>query len=229
MMNTVRTVGMSLLVITLSACASDPLNQQRKPVPPPMYDVAPQVIYRIDDHRYISLENYDRCRGQNFYIDTQAGIRTEIMTGNLSQYRGKLVIDDPTGMNIVIPEAPGGVCGDKGCNAYLGYSTDGGRTFKYKKYMQAESPAKDSQNYSILVGQDGVYVAEKRSQTNGATYVTKYPLVPGIDLDKPYPPGVQGEGFPTSKKPLPLLRTPSGQDHITCDAAIRPSNLPLPK
>ncbi|ASU41085.1 hypothetical protein hmeg3_24135 [Herbaspirillum sp. meg3] len=231
MMNILKMISAVLLTICVTACVSQDsyynAGEYRKPVAPTSYDVTPQVIYRIDDHRYVSIENYDHCNGQNYYIDTKAGIRTEIMRGNLSQYQGRLSIADPTGLNIVIPEAPGGTCGDKGCNAYLGYSTDGGRTFKYKKYMQSGSPHIDSVNYSILVAKDGFYLVKKISQTNGSTSVTKYPLVPSIDLEKPYPPDLHDEYL--SEKPLPLLRTPSGQDRFTCDSSIHPSNLPPAK
>src|SRR5450830_1552508 len=233
MMNALKMIGVALLAVSVTACVNQEdyyrSDQYRKPAPPPTYDVPPQVIYRIDDHRYISLENYDHCNGQNYYVDTKAGLHTRLEPGAFSDYKGLLIIDDASGMNIVVPQAPASTCGDRGCNVYLQYSTDGGRTFKSKKYMQSAYAPKNSENYSILVAKDGFYVAEKRSQTNGATYVTKYPLVPNIDLDKPYPEGVRGEGFPTSKKPLPNLRMPSGQDRFTCDASIRPSNLPKNK
>ncbi|WP_157739348.1 hypothetical protein [Herbaspirillum sp. meg3] len=237
MMKILKMIGTALLVLSVTACVNHDdyyrSDQYRKPAPPPTYDVPPQVIYRIDDHRYISLENYDHCNGENYYIDTKAGIRTQIMSGNLSLYQGRLSIADPTGMNIVIPEAPGGSCGDKGCNVYLGYSSDGGRTFKYKKYMQSASPHRDSENYSILVAKDGFYVVETSEYAKGKfdSYVRRYPLFPGLDFDNrsPYPEGISGETFSTSKKPLPNLRTPSGQDRFTCDASIRPSNLPKKK
>jgi hypothetical protein len=29
------------------------------------------VTYRVDDHRFVSLENYDHCYGDNYYNDTR--------------------------------------------------------------------------------------------------------------------------------------------------------------
>ncbi|WP_155834988.1 hypothetical protein [Herbaspirillum sp. RV1423] len=230
-MNITTILGCVLLTIGVVGCSNEGMLRERynKLVPPVHYDVPPQVIYRIDDHRFISLENYDHCFGDTYFNNTKENIHTKLGSGGIELYRGRLVIDDPTEKNVVIASAPQGGCGSRGCNASLIYSTDGGHTFKGMVYMNHPNPEKASENYFILVAQDGFYVAEKRSQINGATYVTKYPLVPDIDLDKPYPEGVKGDGFPTSKKPLPSLHTPSGQDRFTCDASIRPSNLPKEK
>jgi hypothetical protein len=40
----------------------------------------PQVIYRLDDHRYLTLENYIACdkSGQVYYHDSQLGIKTRL-------------------------------------------------------------------------------------------------------------------------------------------------------
>jgi len=47
-------------------------------------DAPPQVIYRIDDHRFLTLENYIACdkSGQVYYHDTKLGIKTRINTVN---------------------------------------------------------------------------------------------------------------------------------------------------
>ncbi|WP_034299799.1 hypothetical protein [Herbaspirillum sp. RV1423] len=230
MMNVIKIIGTTLLSISVVACASNTISDQNsKPDFIPKWDIAPQVIYRIDDHRFISLENYDHCFGDTYFNNTKENIRTQLGRGGIELFRGRLVIDDPTEKNLVFASAFPGGCGSRGCDAALIYSTDGGRTFKSMYYMNHPDPEKASENYSILVAKDGFYVAEKRSQTTDSTYVIKYPLVPNIDLDNPYPEGVKGEGFALSKKSLLPLRTPSGQDRFTCDASIRPSNLPKEK
>src|SRR5450830_1957742 len=235
MMNTVKIIGAALLAIGMTACAQNdtiptsPYGTILRPSP----DMPPQVIYRIDDHRHISLENYDKCFGDNYYVDTKAGLHTRLEPGAFSDYKGRLIIDDASGMNIVVPQAPASTCGDRGCNVYLQYSTDGGRTFKSKKYMQSAYAPKDSENYSILVAKDGFYVVKTLEYAKGKfdNDITKYPLAPGIEYGtrKPYPEGISGDTFYTSNKPLPNLRTPSGQDRFTCDASIRPNNLPKTK
>lgn len=47
-------------------------------------DAPPQVVYRIDDHRFLTLENYIACdkSGQIYYHDTKLGIKTRIDTVN---------------------------------------------------------------------------------------------------------------------------------------------------
>ncbi|MBP0597023.1 hypothetical protein J8I26_02845 [Herbaspirillum sp. LeCh32-8] len=225
-------VGTILLAIGLAGCASqgdmtpDLANMN---ILRPSPDLPPQVVYRIDDHRYVSLENYDSCYGDHYYVDTRLGLHTKIWTDNLSEYRGRLVNADPTGMNIVIPSAPAITCRDKGCNVRLAYSTDAGRSFKYKQYMHSFYPTKDSENYSVLVAQDGFYVVKTHEYAKGKidNRVTKFPLASGIDLEKPYPNGLHDEYL--SNKPLPPLHTPSGQERLSCDATIRPSSLPQAK
>jgi hypothetical protein len=134
-------------------------------------------------------------------------------------------------MNVVLPTTRNTTCGDRGCTDYLAYSTDGGRTFRWLDYMKYSSrPSKQSEKYTIAVTRDGIYIFQKR--LDGGDYtVSKYPLISGIDLKRPYPAGLHDESFMASKRPgvLPSLRTPSGQDHFTCDTPITPSDLPKPR
>ncbi|MFP3565140.1 hypothetical protein [Paraburkholderia sp. SIMBA_030] len=132
-------------------------------------------------------------------------------------YSGRLIIDDPTEMNVVIPSAPARGCSSRGCNASLVYSTDGGNTFHGMYYIEgSQLPAKDSEDYTIAVTKDSFFVAKKVSDTTGLVVTDKYPLLPGH---------VYGEGkdLPEGKRvefnvKMPLsLRTPSGQDRFVCD------------
>jgi hypothetical protein len=223
----------AVLSVALPSCASteNTTTTYQTSGTVPTYDVAPQVIYRIDGHRFISLENYDRCFGDNYYNDTQTGVHTKLLRGNsLATFRGRLVVDDPSGMNIAIPSASQRPCGDRGCKVPLYYSTNGGRTFNTMHYMNSSNPPVDSESYTIAATSDGIYVFKKR--VYGGDYTaSKYPLVRGIDLTRPYPAGLHDESFMASKRPdvLPRLHTPSGQDRFTCDESIRPSNLPKPQ
>ncbi|WP_155835003.1 hypothetical protein [Herbaspirillum sp. RV1423] len=237
MMTVLKMVGAALLAVSVTACVTQDdyynSDQYKKPAAPPKYDVAPQVIYNIDGNRFISLENYDQCYGDTYYNNLKENIHTKLGRGGIEYYRGRLIIDDPSGSNVVIPSARPGPCGNKGCDSSLIYSTDGGRTFKGKVYMNGQTPSVDSENYSILVAKNDFYVVETSEYAKGKfnSYVRRYPLFPGLDFDNrsPYPEGISGETFSTSKKPLPNLRTPSGQDRFICDTSIRPSNLPKKK
>ncbi|WP_034299801.1 hypothetical protein [Herbaspirillum sp. RV1423] len=231
MMDVIKIMGAMLFSIGVAGCVTELPELAQRNYPPAKFDVPPQVLYKIDDNRFISLENYQQCFGDTYYIDKKLGIREELGRGGIERYRGRLIIDDPTGMNIVIPSAPPGSCGSRGCNASLIYSTDGGRTFKGMVYMNHPNPEKASENYSILVAKDGFYVVKTTEYGKGKidNAVTKYPLAPGIEYGTV-------AGLPKeyhieylSNKPLPPLRTPSGQDRFTCDASVRPSNLPKEK
>jgi hypothetical protein len=118
---------------------------------------------------------------------------------------------------------PHTACSDRSCSTPLIYSTDSGRTFHGMVYMKTFNPFNRSKDYTMAANGDRLYVAEKIQDD---AYVIEYPLVQGIDLTKPYPPGVRGSSFTASWRPTYLsgLRTPSGQERFTCDASIRPKN-----
>jgi hypothetical protein len=94
------------------------------------YDSPPQVIYRIDDHRFVTLEHYRDCNhGDAFYNDTRTGIRSYLGRGNVENFQGRIINADSTGRNLAFPAAtpPYTVCGngERGCNPTMAYSTDG--------------------------------------------------------------------------------------------------------
>ncbi|WP_244130646.1 T6SS immunity protein Tli3 family protein [Burkholderia pyrrocinia] len=198
------------------------------------YDSPPQVIYRIDGHRFVTLERYRDCyHGESYYNDTRSGIRKFLGRGLFENFQGRIINADPTGRNIVLPLAyPDGlICGngEKGCVVRFWYSTNGGKTFGTKVYMDHSFNAfEDSKDYSVFVTKDRLYVANRSA--DGDAYVVEYPMIPGIDLSGPYPPGVKRGSFAASKRPdvFSKLRTPSGQDRITCDASIKPTNPDAP-
>ncbi len=95
-------------------------------------------------------------------------------------------------------------------------------------------PYEDSANYIVVATADRIYIAKKWGSDDYS--VVQYPLFPGIDFRKKYapedyPPGVRGDRFAASKRPdyLKGLRTPSGQEYLSCDDSIRPTNLPKSK
>jgi hypothetical protein len=223
------------LITTFQGCATQQpytftlADFQRAEVLP--YDSPPQVIYRIDDHRFITLEKYRDCNhGTTYYNDTKAGIRQVLGRAGIENFQGRLINADPTGRNIAIPSAgpPELACGDRGCTTSLIYSTDGGRTFAGVSYMNSFHPFQDSSDYTIIATPDKLFVVQSVS---GDLRVRQFPLAPGIDLDRPYPPGLHSDGGWDSKKkllPTDPLRSPSGQERFTCDASIKPTNPDAP-
>ncbi|WP_156393398.1 T6SS immunity protein Tli3 family protein [Burkholderia sp. Leaf177] len=237
-MKCIATVGLLVAVLTLAGCRTDyedmtaaqhiEYSRHARSIysykPDPNAPI--QMTYRIDDHRFMTLENYDNCYGDNYYNNTRLGIHQKIWTGKPTGYKGRVVIDDPSGMNVVVPTARNSSCGDRGCTSYFAYSTDSGRTFRWLDYKEYSSLAsEDSANFTIAVAAQKLYVIEKILSNS---YVKQYPLIPGIDISKPYPPGVKGDGFSASSRPtfMVQVRTPSGQDRFTCDASIRSAGQP---
>jgi hypothetical protein len=190
------------------------------------YDSPPQVIYRIDDHRFVTLEKYRDCNhGTTYYNDTKAGIRKVLGRAGIENFQGRLINADPTGRNIVIPSAgpPELACSDRGCTTSLIYSTDGGRTFAGMSYMNSFKPFRDSSWYSILVDADAFYVEESY---DGNSYVRRYPLIAGYSYGRGKLP--DGQGVEYNVKMPTGLRSPSGQERFTCDASIKPTNPDAP-
>ncbi|WP_244107568.1 T6SS immunity protein Tli3 family protein [Burkholderia anthina] len=198
------------------------------------YDSLPQVIYRIDDHRFVTLErNRDCYHGESYYNDTRVGIRKFLGSRMFENFQGRIINADPTGENIVLPLAyPNGLIGangERGCVVPFWYSIDGGKNFAAKVYMDHGLDAfEKSKGYSFFVTKDRLHVANRSA--DGDAYVVEYPMMPGIDLSGPYPPGVERGSFAASKRPVVFskLLTPSGQDRITCDASIKPMNPDAP-
>ncbi|KWE30021.1 hypothetical protein [Burkholderia territorii] len=196
------------------------------------YDSPPQIIYRIDDHRFVTLEHYRDCyHGDSYYNDTRAGIRKYLGRGMFENFQGRIVNADLSGTNIVLPLAypPRAFCGngEKGCAVPFWYSTDGGKTFATKVYMDHSFNAfEDSKKYTVVVTSDSVFISQRISETVDAFDTDRYPLVPGFVYGTgQLPPGKRIEF--DAKIPR-NLRTPSGQDRITCDASIKPTNPDAP-
>ncbi|TCW77440.1 hypothetical protein C5O80_34275 [Burkholderia sp. SRS-46] len=204
------------------------------------YDSPPQVIYRIDDHRFVTLERYRDCNhGETYYNDTHAGIRKYLGRGLFENFQGRVINGDSTGLNIVLPLAypPNLICGngEKGCVVPFWYSTDGGKTFRTRTYARHSfDPFEDSKRYTIAVTKDKLFVAKKyqyrMDRPDYDMHVEQYPLNPAIDLGRPYPLGFYSDSAWESKKKLMPddLSTPSGQDRITCDPSIKPTNPDAP-
>ncbi|RQU94909.1 hypothetical protein [Burkholderia cenocepacia] len=224
----VRNLVIVALMLLMQACSAqkpysfslaDFLSAKELP-----YDSPPQVIYQLDDHRFVTLERYRDCyHGETFYNDTKANIRKRIGIGLFEDFQGRIINADPTGMNIVLPLAlpPRISCGDRGCTVPLWYSTDGGTTFHLLTYMlHSFKPFEDSRRYTIVATKDRLYVEKHRQYDS---YVVSYPLIPGFVYDgKSDIPGSKHVEYDTTVPPG--LRTPSGQDRITCDASIKPTN-----
>jgi hypothetical protein len=221
----------AVLILLLQGCANggpQPFTyadfKNAKVLP---YDSPPQVIYRIDDHRFITLERYRDCNyGDTYYNDTKASVRTYLGRGGLENYQGRLVLADPTERNIVIPSSapPNFACSDRGCSISLIYSTDGGRTFDGNRFMRSFDPFEDTKRYTVLVTSEAYFV-EKRFDEEFAS-VDRFPLYPGFKYGQDTLPDHDKVQYNT-KMPIGL-HSPSGQERFSCNASIRPTNPDAP-
>ncbi len=188
-----------------------------EPLPERDYDAAPQIIYAIDNHRFFTSENYEKCSvGHVYYNDTDRKIKTPVGWA-LATFPGMLHLDGNLN-TLVFPSAPAngiGRCGnEKGCTLQMYYSLDGGKTFDRFHTWELGSDLGEAyeKNKHITVNLQGLqlYIANQDQ-----AYV--YTLQKGIKGGAQYI-----EGGP---KNVPHVRTPSGQDHLTCDDSIRPKEI----
>jgi hypothetical protein len=126
----VRRLPLAALVLCLSACAFGGASSPSAPGP----SKPPQVVYRIDDHRYFELTPDETCFGNMLYfVDMAKGIRSEVVTFDAVMNRTTLIIDAANDQYLVAPVTRGNTdrsSGGGGGGDKMPYSTDGGRTWQ---------------------------------------------------------------------------------------------------
>ncbi|AWH87890.1 T6SS immunity protein Tli3 family protein [Limnobaculum parvum] len=189
------------------------------------YDIEPQVIYRLDDNRYVELSNYEDCKptgedqwvAEAWYYDRNLGIKTELSTG-MRSYQGRIINADPSGKNLIFPASSDRLnCSERGCgSSTIAYSTDYGRTLSYKRIGgsgTSSNPSEDSKEFTVVItkkeliyynGEEGDYFFS-RIELDGKTINGE--LVSHYDHVKTIPP-------------YPVL-----MDHYQCDTSIKPKSV----
>lgn len=180
------------------------------------YDAPPQIVYAIDANRFFTSENYRNCSyGEVYYNDKSKNLKTLVDTS--PTFPGRFYIDGASDF-LIFPDSPSdgtGWCGnDRGCFLRIYYSLDGGRTFDWFSPRRLSLDTKESyeiaKNISVTLQGLELYIADQRS-----AYV--------YTLEK----GIKGGGkyIEDGPKAAPHVRTPSGQDHLTCDDSIHPKEI----
>ena len=153
--------------LLLSACAlpySPPVAPKYEPYSGPV--AAPQVVYRIDEHRYFELvpyENKSCTRAWFYYTDTSKGIHTRITKSNGLRRVDKFIIDAANDQYLVaLIKGSNADCGadssaNSACSDRLPYSVDAGRTWKY-------SAPRLTNNTPIVLTGDAVFYATQRAK-----------------------------------------------------------------
>ena len=152
---------------SLNGCAVTPppvqtSTQPEKRAVQPIHN-PPQVIYRIDKNRYLTLEDYSNCDDSSiYYHNDNKKIKTKLwfLSRGTMNYKGKFIWAAKNDDILALPFVRGDndACGDplRGC-AYsiLSASIDGGKKFSDIKFGAINSSS--SKNYTIVVTDDAIY------------------------------------------------------------------------
>ncbi|UJD92166.1 hypothetical protein FS594_25865 (plasmid) [Rahnella aquatilis] len=161
-------VALVFSLTSLNGCAVTPPPVQTSTQPgkvavQPIHN-PPQVIYRIDKNRYLTLEDYSNCDdGSIYYHNDNKKIKTKLwfLSRGTMNYKGKFIWAAKNDDMLALPLVSGDndACGDplRGC-AYsiLSASNNGGKNFSDIKFGAINSSS--SKNYTIVVTDDAIYI-----------------------------------------------------------------------
>lgn len=142
-------------------------------------DAPAQIIYRIDENRYLTLENYISCDrgGQVYYNDSQRGIKTHLgwdidfndfsyrLGNSVAAYQGIIVNGADNGYLAFPGASTDQYCGsgrsERGCPVFFFFSADHGKTFIYKIIAEEYSTPERFSKLKVVVANDGVYLRDE--------------------------------------------------------------------
>ncbi|WP_434093137.1 T6SS immunity protein Tli3 family protein [Pantoea anthophila] len=93
------------------------------------------MIYRIDDNRYFTLEEYTRCEnGKTFYNNKAKGIHVMILPSSGYLFKGRMFWLSSRDDYLAFPVTRNNnnatcIGSDKGCLNIIAVTTDGGKKF----------------------------------------------------------------------------------------------------
>ncbi|PKE32780.1 hypothetical protein CWS43_02460 [Rahnella sp. AA] len=182
-----------------------------------VYDVPPQVVYRIDEHRFFTLENYKDCDhgGIIYYNDTKLGKKVylnggsstnDILTANSSLYWKGQIIYSASDEVLAYPVRVRSLS-DRATNngAYIIYIKNG---IRYP--LNIAGDMNDGKDTSIQITHDAVYFTDNKTPYK---YKTRKFSIPNSYSDFTY-----------------LLSAPESNNSSTkttifsCDSQIIPSS-----
>lgn len=142
-------------------------------------DAPTQIIYRIDNNRYLTLENYISCDkgGQVYYNDTKRGIKTHLgrdidfndfsyrRGNNVAAYQGSIINGANNGYLAFPGVSTDQYCGsgrsERGCPVFFFFSADYGKTFIYKIISEEYRTPERFSQLKVVVANDGVYLRDE--------------------------------------------------------------------
>jgi hypothetical protein len=215
-----RPVALAAMIF-LSACAGPSITQAQSQKPPKRE----YMVYRIDDHRYITIESRYPCingqiDGEIYYYDTRQNIRTPVAyTGYADNglYLGYYAIHGDSGY-VAIPSLS--FSQTSGMRVHINYSHDGGQTFQWFTI------GSDSPHIALITNGDSLYVSlldssgEERYSNAGGTIFDLKRNVSG-DAARYSPAQVfekYGRHIPRDRVPF-NLKSSTGATHWTCSSS----------
>ncbi|WP_311746533.1 T6SS immunity protein Tli3 family protein [Proteus penneri] len=191
----------------------------------------PTVIYRIDDHRFFTLEQYNERRsGSTYYNNTQKGIHQELIRSSACRYQGRLIWatkrDDAFAFPGVLSRVTSRCAGTKtGCVNVILVTLDDGKNFRPTNGGfggNTDHPGYYSSFFDIIVTNEGFYLGNSSSSR-----------LKNDSLDDPwwqkfyFDPSDSNyvhDDIGDEEIPSNNLKTPSGQTRFDCSA---PSIYPI--
>ncbi|NBM92117.1 MULTISPECIES: T6SS immunity protein Tli3 family protein, partial [unclassified Proteus (in: enterobacteria)] len=191
----------------------------------------PTVIYRIDDHRFFTLEQYnERREGITYYNNTKNNIHQEILHGSACLYQGRLIWaterDDALVFPAVLSRKTDQCAGTKwGCVNAILITLDDGKNFRPTNGgfgIHTDHPGYYSSFFDIIVTDEGFYLGNSSSSR-----------LKNDSLDDPWwqkfyfdptDSNYVHDDIGDEEIPSNNLKTPSGQTRFDCSA---PSIYPI--
>ncbi|WP_337228015.1 T6SS immunity protein Tli3 family protein [Proteus faecis] len=191
----------------------------------------PTVIYRIDDHRFFTLEQYnERREGITYYNNTKNNIHQEILYGSACLYQGRLIWaterDDALVFPAVLSRKTDQCAGTKwGCVNAILVTLDGGENFRPTNAgfgIHTDHPGYYSSFFDIIVTDEGFYLGKSTSKrkVNDDLYDPWW----RIFYFSPTKSNYVHDNWGKEKDPTSDYKTPSGQTRFDCSA---PSIYPI--
>ncbi|CRL61190.1 T6SS immunity protein Tli3 family protein [Proteus penneri] len=191
----------------------------------------PTVIYRIDEHRFFTLEKYNERRsGSTYYNNTQKGIHQELIRSSACRYQGRLIWaterDDAFAFPGVLSRVTSRCAGTKtGCVNVILVTLDGGKNFRPTNGGfggNTDHPGYYSSFFDIIVTNEGFYLGKSttsrlKNDSLDDPWWQKFYFDP---TDSNYVHSSLGD----KESPSSTLKTPSEQTRFDCSA---PSIYPI--
>ena len=207
-----------------------------------LFDVPPQVIYRIDDHRFFTLENYKDCDhgGIVYYHDTNKNIKeyinggsdsNSILTANpMMSWKGQFIYAASDKVLAFMSRYPRMSDRDTHSGAFVTYRINN----KYGQILVADDYYL-GWDVTLLITDENIYVRSKSIERYAydlwSTSVDsrKQHIVGNVyNLQSTSVNSYNGslsDYDEVEDKDWPKVNTPSGAIRFTCNMSIRPTHV----